>query len=282
MINLAFDTLQLTLFVPRGLEALTYFLCIIILKNRKRQPEKIDNKLTQIYIWAFEAWFTYMLIDTLGPVIGGSSINDTFLTSIDFGEQDYILFQGYTWEVPSLLIANFLRDVQLIFGFLFVYLSYRACLTIRYGSEEGVKRSKSRLLIASIVIAAIITITYDSHYIKIYSDYTLEYYTAWDSLGPLGYLGYFVYITIMLYNTVVLFWMYSQGRGNLTQQERYNLIHFCLGYLFFLIGLIYWIVFPLIMLVFQFSINSWIFQFLGHTFWMISPLAFLRALVIRK
>lgn len=254
---------------------------MFVLLNRRKKPEKINNKLTLIYIRAFQAWIVYMTIDAIAPLILTLSVNQTFIDSLAFNGSDFLVFTGYYFGLPSLTIVNLLRDIQLVFGFLFVYLSFRASLVIRFGTDEGIRRSKAIYIIIGTMIATVITVVYDSYGIIIYNDGSLITFQAWDTLGPLGYIGYFVFIFTMLFSTVSLFVMLYPGRNSLSNPEKTNLFYFCFGYLFFLIGFIYWIVVPLMVLSFSWPINQWAFQFIGHTFWIISPLAFLRALIIR-
>lgn len=258
------------------MEAIIYLLCayLLIKKEAMKKREDPGYMINKVYIIAFYAWFFYMVLDTIIPIIAPLSYN---------GEVNVSFLIGYDLQYPSLFIANVLRDIQLICAFIMIIFTYGATQIIKFGEEIGIKKFKRKKILVFFTIATILCLIFDS--IEISYNQTLKILTvtnSWELLGPLGWIGFLLYLGLMTYNSMIIFTEYNKNKDILNKWERRKLFYFALGYSLLLAGLYYWIIVPLFGVLFAFNFEKILFNVLGYLIWSLAPLAFYQALKMQK
>jgi hypothetical protein len=273
------DPNQIYLAIPRFIEALIFYLCAhrLIQKQKSKNRSDAGYVLAQTYIYAFISWSFYMILDILVSGLAFLSITQEEIDIWFLTNTDPFIISGYNLNYPSVFLCNLLRDSQLVCGYFFIVTFYKTTLIIKKGTEEGNKKFYKEPAVFFFLIVIMLLMIAEVGKVVITQE-SLLVTQNWDTLGLVGWVAYYLYfggIVYVSWSTIVL---YIKNNRKLDSTESVRLRNFSFGFLFYAIGFIYWILIPMLGIIFSFEINNILFNIIGHSIWACSPIAFYRAL----
>jgi hypothetical protein len=217
-----------------------------------------------------------MILDIITALIAGLSITESFIDSLIFTNPEIpINFYGYTSPILSITVGNILKDIQLFFGVLFIFLLYRSSMIVKYGTDKGIIKAKNKTWIIIGTISGLFITLFDIGGVAIYQNYKIQIIYKMDNWSLIGFL---LNLALITYASLIVVLEYVKNKYNLDEMTKQRLFEFSLGYLFVVFGLWWWVIGP----IFGLDANPIIFQSIGHTFWTLSPILFYRAMHINQ
>jgi hypothetical protein len=269
------EATQVTLTIQRIFETIIYTICNIMLYRRQKTKSLNDSArhLSSQYVLAFFCWIIYMILDTIISLVIGLDISEEYLQSLAPTDFPLVLI-GYDSGFPLVSISNFLRDIQMLFGLIMIIYFYYAANIIRRGTEQANEHMKNNYLRLFFILTIFIVIVFDSKQIVFKTPLSYSVSASWDSLSPIGWIGFFLYSGLMTYTSLIIIIVYIRSHKKLTKPENIRLLLFNIGSILLLMGVWYWVLIPLFQLVFSFSMDPFIKGLIGHLIWSAAPVCF--------
>ncbi len=277
------DPIQIYLIPIRGFEASIYLLCYFLLVKKQKMKDTSDPGylLNNVYMKVFLFWALYMVFDTISGVIVPLSLPDNMSDLVISGVKiEYFQVNYISW-----IIANILRDLQLIFSILHLKYTYTGSQIIKYGEEKGHKEAKKKYITGFYIFLAIGAMFFDGFVLEINENSKVFVSRAWDTMGPFGWIVFFLYLAAITYSLLIPFREFYKNRGTLAGTDRKKLLLFNIGFGLLLIGIYYWLISPFVEIFSGIPFMAEypiIYEVIGHTIWTLAPIAFYNALRIEN
>ncbi len=244
---------------------------IILLKRSSNTPFQDRALLNRIFIIGIAGWFIYLLLDLLIFLIAPLSLDSSYV----FGQ-----YTGYHAEIPSLLIANILRDIGMVGALIFNMSIFIGAYYIRYGEEKTIKTFKNNWLVLILFLFFSGYLVYEEGIALNYKNSsTIVVQEIW-----FGRSGFFLIIILLQLCISIIFLIRTINKSKQNIQLSSDLLNkkirmLIYGVLHILFGDIYWIILgvlhiPLESLFTSLYIRIIIF-YAGHLLWIAAGL-FLR------
>lgn len=266
-----YELLQLYLIIPKGLEAILYFLILIYMirrANNTKHIQKHPSQLNILFLAGIAGWFIYIFLDVIIYVIAPLSITESYSNQV---------YSGYQLDIPSLFIANILRDFALLGALIMAWSYLIASFNIRYGQKKTSSIFFQKWYVLLImVLLSIVAIIGDGIQVN-KTAYEVHVNAIWTQFASLG-----LYLTILLF-TLATIVLVSSFRYAIRENESLILVKkirfLSWGIIVFTIGNYYWFITGYLEEVFQQYIRETVLRvilhYFGHLIWTISPILIL-------
>jgi len=248
------------------------FIFLLLLKKSKstRQIEHHPSQLNSLFLVGMLGWFIYIFLDSIIYLIAPLSIQSGFEAGI---------YSGYSLEVPSLFIANILRDFAMAGALLLAWSYFIASFNIKYGQQKTAKIFfKNGYIISIMVVLSILSIIGDRIQVRyIAVDNLVRVNAVWSGLASFGTI-----LTIILLGigSLLLIWaLRVVMKEDHSPKFKRKIMYLSSGIIIFSLGNYYWFVAGYLAEIFiQFftaAVTRIILHSIGHFIWMISALLIL-------
>lgn len=256
--------LELLLILPKVIETALFSINSFLINKKYRGiPWKERPQFHRSFLIGMLAWSFYIFLDIFIYTCAGVSMSSTTPNGI---------YQGYNSQFPSLFFVNILRDIAFASSLLMSWNYLFATFALRF-DEEKVKAIFTQNLITlflMIVLTLIITMG-DIIQVSVNNGEILV------SGVFNGFAGVSIILNVSIYvlNGLLLFiTLRDITREDPSLEFQRKIRFFMLGIVSMGLGHIYWLVLGLLSPIL--SLNSLFSQFLvyflGHLFWIISPI----------
>jgi|SRR5271157_2289596 len=255
---------QLIIAFPKAIEAIVFYIMAFMVKNRGGKAFKDQYILNRTFFVGFLGWAICMTLDIFLYMIAPLSFNPNVA----------VYAAGYDFTYPSLVIANFLRDISMIGGYVHIWCLLIAAYIIRHGMIETNKHLTQNWVFYCIVGAygAFFIIT-DSIFVQIvpgqptvvnavFSGISLVTLTITISLYWIGAAFFYRTAHIQIYSAEPVL------------QHRIKLLSY--GVILFGSILVYWLLIGMVETLPEIGpvVVAWDIplEILGHGIWTIAPI----------
>ncbi|TFF85319.1 MAG: hypothetical protein EU551_04315 [Promethearchaeota archaeon] len=232
--------------IPRAIELVVYLTCAIII-YRKR-----DYYLNKVYAFSLIGWSLYVICDILIFPIGHF--------------EPYIIMASGEPGITYPLIANILRDFQVLGGLLTAFGYIYASIVIRYGVLKAKEKKTMGILIIAAVIFSLIGMLNDG----IIRNVNETPQVVQTDYKPLGIAIFFVEIT--LFFIAVYEHIRAYREIDISKPEKRRIMYFIFGSVLIAAGVIYFIIIGQVVPGRDYQIIT---GPIGHAIWILSPLCIL-------
>ncbi|MCF2141571.1 MAG: hypothetical protein K9W44_16070 [Candidatus Lokiarchaeota archaeon] len=263
-----YEEMQLYLIIPKIFESILYFIIFLkILKKLKKlrdQDGRIPH-LTLLFLIGIGGWLLYITLDCIIYLIAPFSLSSDMANKI---------YKGYPLTIPSLYIANILRDIAMTGAILMAWVYLILSFYLKYGEHRTNRMFfQNRLMNFTILFITVLAVIGDRIQIRKIDNKVLVN-AEWTGLASLG-----LYLIIFLFTlaTVVLgAVLISIIRDIERKSLRRKIWYIFLGVALFTFGDYYWFFTGILSEIFhpyltETSIRMILYT-IGHLIWMLSPI----------
>ncbi len=122
---------QFYIMFPKAVEAITFVVVALILKNREGKAFKDQYLLNRTLIIGFLMWAQYITLDLFIYILAPQSFDPNV---------EVFVVTGYNFTYPSLLLANILRDIGTLGGYIFIWAMFSSAYIILHGEAQTRRR----------------------------------------------------------------------------------------------------------------------------------------------
>jgi uncharacterized membrane protein YidH (DUF202 family) len=228
--------------IPRVVELVVYLTCAIII-YRKR-----NYYLNKVYAFSLIGWSLYVVCDILIFPIGHF--------------EPYIIIASSEPGITYPLIANILRDLQVLGGLLTAFGYIYASIVIRYGVLKAKEKKTIGILVIGAVIFSLIGMLNDG-IIKDVNEMPQVIQTDYKPLGILIFFVEIILFFIAVYEHIRAYREIDRGKP-----EKRGILFFIYGSILIAAGVIYFIIIGQIIPGRTYQIIT---GPIGHAIWILSP-----------
>ncbi len=245
---------------------------LLLLKKSKttRQIEHHPSQLNSLFLVGMLGWFIYIFLDSIIYVIAPFSIQPGFESGV---------YSGYSLDVPSLFIANILRDFAMLGALVLAWSYFIASFNIRYGQQKTAKIFfKNGYIISIMAVLSILSIIGDRIQVRYDAiENVVKVNAVWSGLASFGTL---LTIFLLAVGSILLIWaLRVVMKEDHSPKFKRKIMYLSLGIIIFSLGNYYWFLSGYLGVIFiQFftaAVTRLILHSIGHFIWMISALLIL-------
>ncbi|WP_457557685.1 hypothetical protein [Candidatus Harpocratesius sp.] len=263
-----YEEMQLYLIIPKMIDSFLYFTIFLkILKKLKKfrsQDGRIPH-LSLLFLIGIGGWLLYITLDCLIYLIAPFSL------SADMSNK---IYKGYPLEIPSLFIANILRDIAMTGAILMAWVYLVFSFYLKYGEHRTNRLFfQNRIMIFFVFFITILAIIGDRIQIRKIDNVVLVN-AEWTGLASLGlYLILFLFTLSTGVLGAILISIIHDTQKKFLRRKVWFIF---LGVSLFTLGNYYWFFTGILSEIFhsyltETSIRMMLYS-IGHLIWMLSPI----------
>lgn len=257
------SSLELFLIIPKLIETALFVINIVLINNKYKGIAWKDRpQFHRSFLMGMIAWTIYIFLDIFIYTCAGLSMDE----NTPFGT-----YQGYDFDFPSLFGVNILRDIAFGASSIMSWNYIIAAFALRY-DEEKVKAVFTNNIVVLFLMCVITMIITGGDIVQV------SVSEAGISVSGIfnGFAGFSIAFNIIIYvisTLMLLFTLSELIRDDPSKNFKKKIRFFIWGIIFMGIGHIYWLILGLFTIFSPSVLNLPVlfYFFLGHIFWMISP-----------
>ncbi|MHA2001301.1 MAG: hypothetical protein ACTSVU_04335 [Promethearchaeota archaeon] len=261
------DPVQINLIIPKSIEAL-FFLLSIIITNKKYRGISLSKRprLNTNLFLAQIGFLIYITLDIFIFIIAPFSMTK----NITYGR-----YTGYPTLYPSLIIANFLRDLAMGGLLLTIWNYLFAAFNIRWGSKFSDRIFMRKCVIIVILIFSTATIIGDRVQVEI-SDIGCHVRSYWYGISAVS--SYLIIFLLIVISFILISSFHTTTKKINDSTYRKKIFLISLGIIFLAFGFFYWILIGIVGTIFahwNVFLGLYLPYYIGHAIWLTSSVLIL-------